>query len=48
MGGNDARKPVIVFGMIWYEQCRSVLRITDETSASKIMSYIENYCYDGT
>lgn len=40
------RKPVIVFGMIWYEQCRSVLRITDETSASKIMSYIENYCYD--
>lgn len=40
------RKPVIVFGMIWYEQCRSVLRVTDETSASKIMSYIENYCYD--
>lgn len=40
------RKPVIVFGIIWYEKLKGVLRITDEESASKIESFINSYRYD--
>lgn len=40
------QKPVIVFGIIWYEKFSGVLRITDELSASKITMFIENYQYN--
>ncbi|WP_321307531.1 hypothetical protein [Marinifilum fragile] len=40
------KKPVIIFGIIWYEKYSGVLRITNEKSASKITSFIENYKYD--
>ena len=40
-------KPVIVFGMTWYENYdKGVLRITDDTSASKMMQFINKYAYD--
>ena len=41
------KKPVIVFGLIWYENySKGVLRITDEASAKNMQSFIENYQYD--
>lgn len=40
------RKPVIVFGLIWYEGFDGVLRITDSASAEKIMDFIRGYSYD--
>lgn len=41
------RKPVIVFGLGWYENySKGVLRITDENSAKKMVSFIESYQYD--
>jgi len=40
------RKPVIVFGLIWYEKFKGVLRIVDEKSASKIEAFINSYQYD--
>lgn len=41
------KKPVIVFGLIWFENySKGVLRITDEESAKDIYSFIENYKYD--
>ncbi|MGE0078223.1 MAG: hypothetical protein AB7S48_10225 [Bacteroidales bacterium] len=40
------QKPVIIFGIIWYEKYSGVLRVTDDTSASKITTFIENYKYD--
>lgn len=40
-------KPVIVFGMAWYENYdKGVLRITDEASAKKMQEFIEKYKYD--
>jgi hypothetical protein len=40
-------KPVIVFGITWYENYdRGVLRITDDASASKIESFLKEYKYD--
>ena len=36
-------KPVIVFGITWYENYdRGVLRITDDASASKIESFLKD------
>ena len=40
------RKPVIMFGLFWYEKMPGVLRITDSASASKMFDFIENYQYD--
>ncbi|HDQ16162.1 MAG TPA: hypothetical protein ENN45_03795, partial [Bacteroidetes bacterium] len=37
------KKPVIIFGITWYEQFEGVLKITDEDSASKIYQFIQNY-----
>lgn len=39
-------KPVINFGVSWFEQFPGVLRITDENSASSMYSFIRNYQYD--
>ena len=39
------KKPVIVFGLCWYEGMKGVLRITDEASATQIKSFIESYRY---
>lgn len=40
-------KPAIVFGMTWYENYdRGCLRVTDDASASRIESFINNYRYD--
>ncbi len=40
-------KPVILFGLSWYENFdKGVLRITDETSAKNMIEFIEGYEYD--
>ena len=38
--------PVLVFGLIWYEHCPGVLRITDEASAARIPAFIEDFKFD--
>lgn len=40
------QKPVIVFGVCWYENYSGVLRIKDEDSAKRIHHFIETYQYD--
>jgi hypothetical protein len=40
------QKPVITFGLCWYEGMKGVLRITNEESAMHIKSFIEDYKYD--
>ena len=41
------QKPVIVFGVCWYENYnKGVLRITDEDSAKKMIQFIEHYHYN--
>lgn len=40
------RKPVLMFGLFWYEQMPGVLRITDSASASRIIDFISSYRYD--
>ena len=41
------RKPVIAFGLCWYENyTKGVLRITDGESEKKIFDFIQNYHYD--
>lgn len=45
--GIVRRKPIIAFGMTWYENYdKGVLRITDEKSAEYIYSFIKSYKYD--
>lgn len=39
-------KPVICFGLSWYEKYQGVLRITDEKSASKIEEFIINFNFN--
>lgn len=40
-------KPVIVFGMTWYENYdKGVLRITDDASAKKMKGFIDGYEYN--
>jgi hypothetical protein len=39
-------KPVISFGLSWYEKYAGVLKIVDEKSASKIAHFIENFKFD--
>lgn len=40
------RKPVIIFGFVWYEKIPGVLRITDSESATHILDFITNYKYN--
>lgn len=41
------QKPVVVFGLGWYENyTKGVLRVTDEESAKNMHQFIENYQYD--
>ena len=40
------KKPVIVFGLVWYERMKGVLRITDNASAKMIYSFIKSYKHD--
>lgn len=41
------QKPVIVFGIGWYENySKGVLRITDGESEKRILEFIQNYKYD--
>lgn len=39
-------KPVIVFGISWYERMKGVLRVTDDESAKGIYDFIQNYKFD--
>lgn len=39
-------KPVIIFGLAWYEDYKGVLKICDSNSAAQIKSFIENYKFD--
>ena len=39
------RKPVIIFGVIWYERMKGVLRVVDDESARKIQEFISHYEY---
>lgn len=41
------QKPVIAFGLCWYENyTKGVLRITDENSAKNMLQFIESYQYN--
>ena len=40
------KKPVIIFGLVWYERMKGVLRVTDDASAKKIYSFIMEYKHD--
>lgn len=40
------KKPMICFGLSWYENCPLALRIRDEESAASLQRYIENYKFD--
>lgn len=40
------QKPVIIFGLIWYECMKGILKVTDDVSASKIYDFITHYKYD--
>ena len=40
------KKPVIIFGVIWYERLNGVLRVVDDFTASKIYEFINTYKYD--
>ena len=39
------KKPVIIFGTIWYEECAGVLKIQSSEDASKIKEFIDNFTY---
>lgn len=40
------QKPVILFGISWFENYKGVLRIKNEATAAKIWNFIQNYKYD--
>lgn len=40
------KKPVIIFGRVWYEGFNGVLKVIDDVSASQIYPFIQNYKYD--
>lgn len=40
------QKPILVFGLSWYENCPLVLNIKTGSDAKKISSYIQNFKYD--
>jgi hypothetical protein len=39
-------KPVIIFGLSWYEKYAGVLKIVDEKSAAQISQFIEKFKFD--
>lgn len=39
-------KPVVIFGLAWYEKYKGVLRITDESSAEKLADFIEQFQFN--
>ncbi|NOR44861.1 MAG: hypothetical protein GQ534_04675 [Candidatus Delongbacteria bacterium] len=39
-------KPVVCFGLSWYEKYKGVLKITDEKSGSQIQNFIENFKFN--
>ncbi|MBE6270418.1 MAG: hypothetical protein E7101_05640 [Prevotella ruminicola] len=39
-------KPVIVYGMSWYERMKGVMRVTDDESAKHVYEFIQNYKFD--
>ena len=40
------KKPVIVFGLSWYESYRGVLKVNDQATVMKIRSFIENFTFN--
>lgn len=40
------QKPVIIFGLTWYERYKGVLKVTDENTGSKIKDFIASFKYD--
>lgn len=40
------KKPVIMFGSVWYEKYEGVLRIIDEQSAATVSDFIKSFVYD--
>ncbi len=42
------KKPVIIFGLSWYENYEGVLKITNHSSAKKINSFIEEFEFSET
>lgn len=40
------KKPVIIFGRVWYERMKGVLKVVDDATASQIYPFILNYKYD--
>lgn len=40
------KKPVIIFGSVWYEKYNGVLRITDEKSSENIWPFIDRFKYE--
>jgi hypothetical protein len=40
------KKPVIIFGRVWYERMKGVLKVVDDKTASQIYPFIQNYKYD--
>ena len=40
------KKPVIIFGRVWYEHMKGVLKVIDDATASQIYPFIQNYEYD--
>ncbi len=40
------QKPVILFGLSWYEEYQGVLKITDEKSGKNILNFIQEFRFD--
>ena len=40
------KKPVVIFGLVWYERMKGVLRVIDDNTASQIYNFIISYKYD--
>ena len=40
------KKPVVIFGLVWYERMKGVLRVIDDQTASGIYEFIMNYKYN--
>lgn len=40
------KKPVILFGLIWFERMPGVIRVYDEKDAKRIYDFIKNFRYD--
>jgi len=40
------KKPVIIFGLSWYEDYNGVLKVKDKKSAERLKSFIENFKFE--